>query len=135
MADLHRLPTTAARAPTRTGARPRRLLACYRQLTGLTLDPHGHLPLPAGPTLRPAEIRTVLDRTLSVPDAWTNGQPPHPEIPEAWHAHPLLHDLVLLVHDPAAPAAVPFGRHLLRLDDALGLVHNLADRLPRDRRR
>ncbi|MGI5473353.1 hypothetical protein [Streptomyces sp. CA-132043] len=81
-------------------------------------------PSAAGrPRLRPTEIRAVLERTIPVPDAWVAARRSHHQGPEAWQEHPLLADLVLLEHDPARPRPVRLGRHLLRLDDALGLVH------------
>ncbi|MFF4234026.1 CRISPR-associated endonuclease Cas3'' [Streptomyces sp. NPDC001820] len=124
LADLYRQPLTAGRAATRTGARPRRVLACYRQRSGrLTLDPAGSFPLPYGPHLRPGQIRSLLERTVSVPDAWVAGGE-HPAIPDAWRQHPLLAGLVLLITETERPGPARFGRHLLRLDTELGLVHS-----------
>ncbi|MHA4816083.1 CRISPR-associated helicase Cas3' [Streptomyces aculeolatus] len=125
LADLYRRPTTAAAAPTREGSRPRRLLACYRQPGGtLHLDAAGTLALPDSPRLPAAAIRTVLERTLDVPEDWLADASAH--LPDSWRQHALLADLTLLVHDPAAPGPVRFGRHLLHLDPRLGLVHDEA---------
>jgi CRISPR-associated endonuclease/helicase Cas3 len=125
LADLYRRPTTASTAPTREGARPRRLLACYRQPDGtLTLDPAGTLPLPDSPRLSAPAIRTVLERTLDVPEDWLAEAPAH--LPESWRQHALLADLTLLIHDGAAPGPVRFGSHMMHLDQHLGLIHDTA---------
>lgn len=126
LADLHRQYLTAATAATRLGTLPKRLLPCYRTPhCTLALDPEGARPLPPGP-LRPAQIRTVLQHTLPVPAAWVAGRTPAHAPPADWRPHTLLADLVLLPHDTTRPAAAPpaFGRHLLRLDPDLGLVHH-----------
>lgn len=127
LADQHRQPLTTARAATRLGAMPQRVLPCYRTAAGhLALEGDGRLPLPAGEHLRPAAIRQILERTLPVPAAWVDHLPPDQlPIPDSWLAHPLLADLVLLIHSTAAPdTPVAFGRHLLRLDADLGLLHD-----------
>lgn len=125
LADLYRRPTTAAAAPTREGSRPRRLLACYRQPDGtLHLDPAGILALPDSPRLSAPAIRTILERTLDVPEDWLADAPAPAPLPRSWRQHALLADLTLLIHDPAAPGPVRFGRHLLHLDPHLGLVHD-----------
>ncbi|MGW6898985.1 CRISPR-associated endonuclease Cas3'' [Streptomyces sp. NPDC054919] len=126
LADLHRRPTAAGQAATRDGERPRRLLPCHVQPGGrLTLDAHGNVPLPHGPRLKPHEIRRLLQCVVSVPEAWVQHAPDRdvPVKPEAWTDHPLLADLILLADDPSSPGAVCFGRHELRMDQELGLVH------------
>ncbi|GAA2331413.1 HD domain-containing protein [Streptomyces cuspidosporus] len=126
LADLYRRPTTAGTAPTREGSRPRRLLACYRQPDGsLHLDPAGTLALPDSPRLSAPAIRTILERTLDVPEDWLADAAPA-QLPESWRQHALLADLTLLIHDAAAPAPVRFGRHFLHLDPHLGLIHDEA---------
>ncbi|MFF0746387.1 CRISPR-associated helicase Cas3' [Streptomyces sp. NPDC004111] len=134
LADLHRQNQTAARAPTRPGTRPRRILACFRQsapgptlddVNGhLTLDREGRIPLPQGPRLSSSQVRAVLEHTLTVPGAWVEAATARHGAPEAWHHHPLLADLVLLEHDPHRDTPVRLGRHLLYLDRELGLVHH-----------
>ncbi|MFG1729128.1 hypothetical protein [Streptomyces sp. Y20] len=67
-------------------------------------------------------VRTILKHTLPVPAAWVADRRREHHAPAAWHKHALLADLVLLPSaDPAA--ATQFGRHSLRLDPSLGLVH------------
>ncbi|MFF4779723.1 CRISPR-associated helicase Cas3' [Streptomyces griseorubiginosus] len=125
LADLHRQPLTAAHAATRPHDRPARVLALYQHPgQPATLDAAGHLPLPQGPHLRPADIRTVLEHTLPVPSAWVAAARRH--VPDAWQPHPLLADLVLLPHDPTHPQPIQLGRHQLYLDDELGLIHHEA---------
>ncbi|WP_329254643.1 CRISPR-associated endonuclease Cas3'' [Streptomyces canus] len=125
LADLHRQPLTAAHAATRPRDRPARVLALYQHPgRPASLDAAGHLPLPQGPYLRPADIRTVLEHTLPVPSAWVAAARRH--VPDAWQHHPLLADLVLLPHDPTRPQPVQLGRHQLYLDDELGLIHHEA---------
>lgn len=129
LADLHRQHLTARTAATRLGAMPQRLLPCYRTRSGdLTLDPGVTQPLPTGKDPNPAQIRTILQHTLPVPAAWVARRRPDLGAPEAWRRHPLLADLVLLPHDPTQPrgTTVRFGRHLLRLDTELGLIHRQA---------
>ncbi|MFF3589008.1 CRISPR-associated helicase Cas3' [Streptomyces sp. NPDC002387] len=129
LADLHRQQLTAAQAATRPHDRPRRVLACYSHPNGaLTLDAAGRLPLPQGPTLRVADIRAVLQHTLPVPAAWVAGSTRRHQSPDSWQRHPLLADLVLLPQEAACPLPVRLGRHLLHVDDELGLIH---DELPR----
>ncbi|RSN73054.1 CRISPR-associated helicase/endonuclease Cas3, partial [Streptomyces sp. WAC 05379] len=125
LADLYRRPTTAGDAPTREGPRPRRLLACYRRPDGtLHLDTACTQPLPDSRRLPAADIRTILERTLDVPEEWIADAPAH--LPESWRQHALLADLTLLVHDRDAPSPVRIGAHLLHLDAELGLVHDEA---------
>ncbi|MCX2182674.1 CRISPR-associated endonuclease Cas3'' [Streptomyces sp. SKN60] len=131
LADLHRRPTTPGNAPTRAGTCPRRLLPCYLQpmTSHLTLDEKGTWPLPAGPRLKPVEIRRLLQCVVSVPESWVSGPPgqEQPALPEAWLQHPLLADLVPLFHDLASPQPASFGRHWLSMDAELGLVHRKQD--------
>ncbi|MEU8975641.1 CRISPR-associated helicase Cas3' [Streptomyces monashensis] len=125
LADLYRRPTIAGTAPTREGARPRRLLACYRRPDGrLYLDRARTRTLPDSPRLSAPAIRTILDRTLDVPEDWLADAPT--QVPESWRQHALLTDVTLLIHNTAAPEPVRFGRHLLHLDPDLGLVHDQA---------
>ncbi|MFJ9908075.1 HD domain-containing protein [Streptomyces sp. NPDC101152] len=125
LADLYRRPTTAGTAPTREGARPRRLLACYRQPDGsLHLDRAGAHPLPDSPRLPAPAIRSILDRTVNVPEDWLAEAPAH--LPESWRQHALLADLTLLIHDATAVGPIRFASHLLHLDPVLGLVHDEA---------
>lgn len=125
LADLHRQRLHAREAATRLGAMPRRLLPIYRTPQGrLALDAAGTqlLPLDREPTT--AMIRTILQHTLPVPAAWVADRRREHHAPALWKKHALLADLVLLPHDAADPdAAVRFGRHTLRLDTMLGLVH------------
>ncbi|WP_405547670.1 CRISPR-associated helicase Cas3' [Streptomyces phaeochromogenes] len=125
LADLHRQRLHAREAATRLGAMPRRLLPIYRTPQGrLALDAAGTqlLPLDREPTT--AMIRTILQHTLPVPAAWVADRRREHHAPALWKKHALLADLVLLPHDAADPdAAVRFGRHTLRLDTVLGLVH------------
>ncbi|MFJ8954310.1 CRISPR-associated endonuclease Cas3'' [Streptomyces sp. NPDC102381] len=123
LAELSHPTLTSARAATRIGDRPRRAVACYRHPRGRTLDRDGHQPLPLGPHLSPDHIRSILEHSFPVPDAWVAHAPPGQHGIEAWMQHPLLADLVLLEHDPHQPQPVRFGRHHLLLDDELGLVH------------
>ncbi|MEU6071081.1 CRISPR-associated endonuclease Cas3'' [Streptomyces sp. NPDC047082] len=124
LSDLHRQKLTAAQAATRPHDRPRRVLASYRHGDRPpTLDAAGDLPLPQGPHLRPAAIRTVLQHSVPVPSAWVAAAAQEHQGPEAWHQHPLLADLVLLPHDPDRPQAAQLGRHQLYIDDELGLIH------------
>ncbi|MGX1471234.1 UNVERIFIED_CONTAM: CRISPR-associated endonuclease/helicase Cas3 [Streptomyces canus] len=125
LSDLHRQPLTAAQAATRPHDRPARVLAVCQHADRLpTLDHAGHLPLPQGPHLSAADVRTVLEHTLPVPSAWVAAATRHHQGPDAWQQHPLLADLVLLPHDPARPRPVQLGRHQLYLDNELGLVHH-----------
>ncbi|MEU9211168.1 CRISPR-associated endonuclease Cas3'' [Streptomyces sp. NPDC048415] len=132
LADLHRQQLTAAEAATRPHDRPRRVLACYRHPGGpVTLDPAGRHPLPQGPSLRPADVRAVLQHTLPVPATWVAARTRHHQGPDAWQQHPLLADLVLLPHDTACPQPVRFSRHQLHVDDELGLIHDELQPVPR----
>ncbi|MCC3772918.1 CRISPR-associated helicase Cas3', partial [Streptomyces sp. UNOC14_S4] len=125
LADLHRQHLTTAQAATRLGTLPRHLLPCYRtQDNTLTLDRAGLHPLPERPRLTAAGVRRILQHTLPVPAAWVARRGPAHRPPEAWREHPLLNDVVLLPADAARPGHFEqFGRHLLRMDDELGLVH------------
>ncbi|MGW4937059.1 CRISPR-associated helicase Cas3' [Streptomyces sp. NPDC004166] len=126
LSDLHRQRLHPRDAATRMGAMPRRLLPVYRTGPGrLSLDPDGALPLPLDRKPTPAQIRAVLQHTLPVPAAWVAGRSREHHAPAAWRGHALLADLILLPHPPDAPREfVHFGRHSLRLDSELGLVHN-----------
>ncbi|MET8134074.1 CRISPR-associated helicase Cas3' [Streptomyces sp. NPDC005251] len=124
LSDLHRQKLTAAQAATRPHDRPRRVLASYqRPGHPPTLDTAGRCPLPQGPHLHPAAIRTVLQHTVPVPSAWAAAATQDHHGPDAWQQHPLLADLVLLPHDPDRPHPVQLGCHQLHLDDELGLIH------------
>ncbi|MGW7721497.1 CRISPR-associated helicase Cas3' [Streptomyces chartreusis] len=123
LADLHRQRLHPRDAATRLGAMPRRLLPVYRTAAGqLALDAAGARPLPLDRAPTTAQIRAILQHTLPVPAAWAAGPRPEHQTPLAWRRHALLADLILL------PAGEPeettqFGRHRLRLDLRLGLVH------------
>ncbi|MEV7203464.1 CRISPR-associated helicase Cas3' [Streptomyces griseoluteus] len=123
LADLHRQRLHPREAATRLGAMPRRLLPVHRTPDGrLALDPAGMQPLPLNRVPTTDQIRTILKHTLPVPAAWVAGRRREHHAPTAWHKHALLADLVLL--PPTEPAAATqFGRHSLRVDPALGLVH------------
>ncbi|MER6094156.1 CRISPR-associated helicase Cas3' [Streptomyces bluensis] len=125
LADLHRQRLHASEAATRLGAMPRRLLPCYRTPDGtLTLDARGTQPLPLDRELTTRQTRTILRHTLPVPVAWVADRRSEHRTPAAWKRHPLLADLVLLPQNPGDPTeGVRFGRHILRLDGDLGLVH------------
>ena len=125
LADLHRQYLTARTAATRLGELPKRLLPCYRTRSGqLTLDRAGARPLPLTEKLSTRQIHSILRHTLPVPAAWVAHCRPEHRAPTAWRGHRLLADLILLPHDATQPdAAVRFGRHILRLDRELGLVH------------
>ncbi|MFI1035227.1 CRISPR-associated helicase Cas3' [Streptomyces sp. NPDC020951] len=126
LSDLHRQRLNAREAATRLGAMPCRLLPVYRTRTGrLALDPAGTHLLPADREPATAQIRRILQHTLPAPAAWVTERHRDHHVPAAWKKHALLADLVLLPHHAEDPAqAVPFGRHRLRLDPALGLVHD-----------
>ncbi|MGX8910203.1 HD domain-containing protein [Streptomyces netropsis] len=125
LADLHRQYLTTAQAATRLGTMPRRLLPCYRTPDGtLTLDREGLHPLPERPSMTAAGVRRILQHTLPVPAAWVARRNLAHHPPVAWREHPLLADLVLLPSDGARPERLEhFGRHQLRMDNELGLVH------------
>ncbi|MGW6309024.1 CRISPR-associated endonuclease Cas3'' [Streptomyces niveus] len=124
LADLHRQHLTTARAATRLGTMPRRLLPCYRTPAGtLTLDAAGRHPLPDQPHLSPRQIRAVLEHTLPVPAAWVARSAPHNRAPDNWQRYPLLAGTVLLPAEPNDPDLEHrFGQYLLRMDEDLGLV-------------
>lgn len=125
LSDLHRQNLHPREAATRLGAMPRRLLPVYRTPGGrLALDAAGTQPLPEHRKPTTAQIRTILQHTLPVPAAWVAGRTRDHHIPAPWRSHALLVDLVLLPQDADdLTRPVRFGRHLLHLDDALGLVH------------
>ncbi|GAA0439794.1 hypothetical protein GCM10010357_71420 [Streptomyces luteireticuli] len=129
LADLHRQHLTTAQAATRLGDLPTRLLPCYRtENDTLALDRAGLHPLPQNAHLSARQVRQVLQHTLPVPTAWVTRRGPAHRPPPSWHRHPLLADLVLLPSEANRPERFEdFGRHLLRMDDELGLIH---DRLP-----
>ena len=125
LADLHRQYLPPKNAATRLGAMPERLLPCYRTPNGtLTLDPEGTRPLPVDTEPNTAMVRAILQHTVPIPAAWIAERTPEHRAPNTWHSHPRLSDLVLCPHDPVQPGqAIRFGRHTLRLDAELGLVH------------
>ncbi|WP_329309629.1 HD domain-containing protein [Streptomyces sp. NBC_01262] len=129
LADMHRQYLTAAQAATRLGSLPRRLLPCYHTASGdLALDRAGLQPLPVQGRLNPHQVRRVLAHTLPVPAAWVARRSSHHRPPADWYQHPLLADLVLLPAPAGDPAHTEhFGRHCLRMDDELGLVHDQTD--------
>ncbi|MFB6642951.1 CRISPR-associated helicase Cas3' [Streptomyces chartreusis] len=123
LADLHRQRLHPRDAATRLGAMPRRLLPVHRTPAGrLALDVAGMWPLPLDRAPTTAQIRTILQHTLPVPAAWVTGPRREHQTPPAWRTHALLADLILL---PAGEPgqATQFGRHRLRVDPRLGLVH------------
>ncbi|MGW1673363.1 HD domain-containing protein [Streptomyces sp. NPDC002324] len=126
LADLHRQYLTSAQAATRLGTLPRRLLPCYLTAGGeLALDRAGTQPLPDQKHLSPRHVHQILQRTVPVPAAWVARRGPQHRPPLGWDQHPLLADLVLLpapVRDPAHTEH--YGRHRLRMDDELGLIHD-----------
>ncbi|WP_260326251.1 hypothetical protein [Streptomyces sp. TLI_185] len=128
LSDLHRQNLPASQAATRLGAMPRRLLPVYRTPGGrLTLDAAGTHPLPQHCKPTTAQTRTILQHTLPVPAAWVADRGGRNQVPDSWRTHALLADLVLLPQDAEDPAQpVRFGRHSLRLDATLGLVHTEA---------
>ncbi|MFS8361638.1 CRISPR-associated helicase Cas3' [Streptomyces sp. CWNU-52H] len=123
LSDLHRQHLHARDAATRLGVLPRRLLPVHHTAAGLALDAAGtHLLPEKKPTT--AQTRTILQHTLPVPAAWVAERHNSHRVPQAWRQHALLADLVLLPHRPdTADEPVRFGRHTLRLDPLLGLVH------------
>ncbi|MFB7738458.1 CRISPR-associated helicase Cas3' [Streptomyces sp. NPDC056112] len=125
LADLHRQRLHAREAATRMGAMPCRLLPVYRTPTGrLALDPERTQMLPVDREPTSAQIRSILQHTVPAPAAWVADRRREHHAPAAWHKHALLADLVLLPHNAADPTqAAQFGRHALRLDAVLGLVH------------
>ncbi|MGW7521637.1 CRISPR-associated endonuclease Cas3'' [Streptomyces sp. NPDC054796] len=128
LADLHQQRLHAREAATRLGAMPRRLLPVYRTSGGgLALDMHGTRPLRLEGELTSTHIRVILQHTLPVPAAWVAERGREHQVPACWRKHALLADLVLLPHQAAEPGrAARFGRHTLRLDPVLGLVHGRA---------
>ncbi|MEU6406144.1 HD domain-containing protein [Streptomyces sp. NPDC046985] len=124
LADLHRQYLTAAQAATRLGTLPRRLLPCYMAGGVLALDRAGTQPLPDQKYLNPRQVRHILQHTLPVPAAWVARRAPQHRPPASWDQHPLLADLVLLPSPAGDPAHTEhYGRHRLRMDDELGLIH------------
>ncbi|MET7715486.1 HD domain-containing protein [Streptomyces sp. NPDC005407] len=126
LADLHRQYLTAGQAATRLGTLPRRLLPCYLTAgSELTLDRAGTQPLPDQRHLSPRQVRHILQHTVPVPAAWVARRGPQHRPPASWEQHPLLADLVLLPTPAREPARTEhYGRHRLRMDDELGLVHD-----------
>nr|WP_202449745.1 HD domain-containing protein [Streptomyces sp. SID4917] len=126
LADLHRQYLTAAQAATRLGTLPRRLLPCYLTAGGApALDRAGTQPLPDQRHLSPRQVHQILQHTVPVPAAWVAARGPQHRPPAGWDQHPLLADLVLLPA-PARDLAHTehYGRHRLRMDDELGLIHD-----------
>ncbi|MFJ8719464.1 HD domain-containing protein [Streptomyces violaceus] len=126
LADLHRQYLTAGQAATRLGTPPRRLLPCYLTAAGeRALDRAGTQPLPDQKHPSPRQVRRILQHTVPVPAAWVARRGPQHRPPASWDQHPLLADLVLLP-GPARDRAHTehYGRHLLRMDDELGLIHD-----------
>jgi CRISPR-associated endonuclease/helicase Cas3 len=126
LADLHRQYLTAAQAATRLGTLPRRLLPCYLTAGGeLALDRAGSQPLPDQRYLSDRQVRNILQHTMPVPAAWIARRGPQHRPPASWDQHPLLADLVLLPAPAGDPAHTEhYGRHRLRMDDELGLIHD-----------
>jgi CRISPR-associated endonuclease/helicase Cas3 len=125
LADLHRQYLTTAQAATRLTTLPCLLLPCYRTAGGLSLDRAGRQPLPDQPNLTNPQLRQVLQSTLPVPAAWVADRAAaSPHLPASWQQHPILAGLVPLPADPVHPEQFHhFGRHKLRMDDELGLIH------------
>ncbi|MEW2121580.1 HD domain-containing protein [Streptomyces sp. NPDC005474] len=126
LADLHRQYLTASQAATRLGTLPRRLLPCYLTAGGeLALDRAGTQPLPDRKYLSSRQVRHILQHAVPVPAAWVARRGPQHRPPASWDEHPLLADLVLLPA-PAGDRAHTehYGRHRLRMDDELGLIHD-----------
>ena len=126
LADLHRQHLTAAQVATRLGTPPRRLLPCYLTAGGeLALDRAGTQPLPDQKYLNSRQVRHILQHTVPVPAAWVARRGPQHHPPASWDQHPLLADLVLLPSPARDPAHTEhYGRHCLRMDDELGLIHD-----------
>ncbi|MGW1116668.1 CRISPR-associated endonuclease Cas3'' [Streptomyces tanashiensis] len=125
LADLHRQHLTTAKAATRLGTMPRRLVPCYRTPQGTwTLDPDGRHPLPDKPRLTPGDVRSILAHSLPVPAAWVTRPHPRTMPPASWQRHALLADTILLPTDPDHPNELHrTGHYELRMDAELGLVH------------
>ncbi|PJM91321.1 CRISPR-associated endonuclease Cas3'' [Streptomyces sp. CB01373] len=128
LSDLHRQNLHASQAATRLGVMPRRLLPVYRTPGGrITLDAAGTQPLPRHRKPTTVQTRRILQHTLPVPAAWVADRGRRNQVPDSWRTHALLAGLVLLPQDAEDPARpVRFGRHSLRLDATLGLVHTEA---------
>ncbi|MFF3034778.1 CRISPR-associated endonuclease Cas3'' [Streptomyces rubiginosohelvolus] len=130
LADLHRQYLTTAQAATRPGVLPRRLLPCYRTADGhLTLDAAGLVPLPDQEHLSPRHLRSILEHTVPVPAAWAARASARHQPPASWKQHPLLTDTLLLptpliTRESERDRGEQFGRHWLRMDDELGLLHH-----------
>lgn len=126
LADLHRQFLTTAQAATRLGVLPRRLLPCYRSPNGtLTFDAAGRIPLPDQEHLSARHVRSILEQSLPVPAAWVARAPAGHQPPESWQQHPLLADTVLLPTDIfTRESDTRLGRHVLRMDEELGLTHH-----------
>ncbi|MEV0469279.1 CRISPR-associated helicase Cas3' [Streptomyces prunicolor] len=113
-------------AATRLGADTVRLLCVYAHAGGtVTLDAEATRPLPGadGP-LTPADVRTVMARTIPVNASWFKGELDQYAVPEGWAEHPLLGDLVMLRQPYADEQVRPVlvGGKSLYLDSELGLV-------------
>ncbi|QIK04746.1 CRISPR-associated helicase/endonuclease Cas3 [Streptomyces sp. ID38640] len=126
LADLHRQYLTSGQAATRLGTLPRRLLPCYLTAGGeLALDRAGTQPLPDQRYLSSRQVRHILQHTVPVPAAWVARPAPQHRPPASWDQHPLLANLVLLPSPARDPAHTEhYGRHRLRMDDELGLIHD-----------
>jgi CRISPR-associated endonuclease/helicase Cas3 len=126
LADLHRQYLTADQAATRLGTLPRRLLPCYLTAGGaLALDCAGTHLLPDRRHLSPRWVHQILQHTVPVPAAWAARRSPQHCPPAGWDQHPLLADVVLLPAPARDPAHTEhYGRHCLRMDNELGLVHD-----------
>ncbi|MGG2466070.1 helicase-related protein, partial [Streptomyces sp. RGM 3693] len=113
-------------AATRLGADAVRLVCVYAHADGTTtLDPEGTRPLPGwGSALTPADVRSVMGRTIPANADWFRGELTTHRVPDEWAEHPLLGDLVMLrqsfVDGQVQPVRV--GSKSLYLDADLGLV-------------
>ncbi|MFE0762866.1 CRISPR-associated helicase Cas3' [Streptomyces smyrnaeus] len=126
--EMHRETLDEVQAATRLGADSVRVLCCFRQENErITLDRAGQQPLPdhgKGGRLAPADVRTVMRRTIPVRASYLAQRGDQQSPPQAWEEQPLLSDLVLLVNEEpgAVDAAVHVGPVRFRLDDELGLI-------------
>ncbi|MER6145880.1 CRISPR-associated endonuclease Cas3'' [Streptomyces sparsogenes] len=126
--ELHRLEQDEWEATTRLGADSLRVLCVYRQPGGrLTLDEGGDSLLPGsepGERLAAAEVRRIMRRTIPVRSTWIGKRETGQNVPDAWSEHPLLADLILLIHEVDADgvrgARLERGEFLL--DPDLGLT-------------
>lgn len=121
--ELSRQNLRARNASTRLGVARVRILPCYGTAGGLTLDLAGQRPLPEG-NLSTADIREILEHTVTVPAPWVALRSGGPPLPASWREQTWLHDLMLLPLERDCPGAWQhFGAHSLRLDADLGIVH------------